>query len=341
MPILGSLRRDLGFLVLPGLLGITVGRFFSDEAFWATAYLFFVTAVVDSGHVYTTLLRTYLNPGERRHWIYWIVPPLVALFFTCWFFFRIPGVWSFVVYATAFHHIRQFYGVTRWCQKANGRLCLPTGRYLYALTVIPLVLYHFRPGAKGQFYSDNDLFLYPQLTLFQGGVLLYGVVVLSWLIFEWGLYRRSKRWEMTRFLSVAGPAALYALAFFFGENAVQILLPLMLAHGIGYFGMMALSLNRTLPRRYPTWPLALGAVCMVALVLGAFAGWVEKDAVDFETNYFLRQWEWRESLIQGLYLVPLFTHFILDAFIWRGKHREAKAIFATPVSPQSAIRMAA
>ncbi len=334
--ILGSRARDLAYLVVPGFVGLLLAAVLPPETTALSLYLLLVTAVVDSGHVYTTLLRTYAHAGERHRLLYKIVPPLAAVFFTTWFLAGFAGLWSFVVYATAFHHIRQFYGVSRWYQKLEGKFRPSSGRLLYALTILPLVAYHFRPGATGEFYSDQDLFLMPHAGVFHALRGAYFVVLANWIIAEVGLAWREKKVETGRVLSIATPAALYGVAFFHGRTPAEVLVPLMLAHGMGYFAMMSVGLTRTRETVYPTWSKALLWVLGVAVCFGAIEGAVENLIVDFDTTYPYRVRSFGEAALIGLYLVPLFTHFILDAFIWRGKHPEAKRIYANePVATES------
>ncbi len=326
--ILGSRARDLAYLVVPGFVGVLAAALLPPETTALTVYAFFVTAFVDSGHVYTTLLRTYAHSDERRSWFYKAIPPGVAILFAGWFLLGIGGIWSFVVYATAFHHIRQFYGVCRWYQKLEGNFRPASARFLYTLMCLPLVAYHFRVGAKGEFYSDHDLWLMPNDRVFQGLRLTFAAVFAMWVATELRLYAKQNRVEWGRVLSIGGPAVLYAATFFWGTTPVEVLLPLMLAHGLGYFAMMATALVRTRPSAYATWGTALKWVLIVAVILGAVGGVAENYAVDFDSNYPNRARSLGEALTIGLYLIPLFTHFIVDAIIWRGKHREARLIYA-------------
>ena len=326
--ILGSCRRDLAFLVLPGFVGVALGWALPAETLALSAYLLLVTAVVDSGHVYTTWLRTYANAGERQHLLYKIVPPTVAATFALWFFLGVGGLWTFVVYATAFHHVRQFFGVSRWYQKLEGNFRPATGRFLYALTLLPLFSYHFRPGATAEFYSEQDLWLHPHEGIYLAFRGAFLIALAGWLIYEVTLFARERRVEWGRVLSVGGPAGMYAAAFFWGRTPAQVLIPLMLAHGVGYFGMMSLGLVRTRPNVYPAWGKAMLWVLGFAVVFGSLEGLAENFVIDFDSTYPYRPRGIGEALFIGLYLVPLFTHFILDAFIWRGTHREAKALYS-------------
>jgi len=79
--IFGSFAADFGWLYLPGtilLAWVILGGVEALPAAWLFPLLVMVK-VLDTGHTYTTVWRTYLHPTERRRISLYTALPL-ALF---------------------------------------------------------------------------------------------------------------------------------------------------------------------------------------------------------------------------------------------------------------------
>jgi len=325
--ILGSAKKDFGFFVLPGLAALAFVTAFPQLASHSILYMIVAVGFIESGHVYTTFWRTYFHREERNSsMIYLVVPLVIFTVFAIWMYFGRVGLWSFVAYANIFHHIRQYYGFNRWYQGLNRRFAIGSDLFLYALCSLPILAYHFKPGAIGGYYSDHDLLLLPSALIFQVITISYAVTWVAWTFFEIREARASGP-EWNRIISVAVPGVMYGVCFFNGHDVGTILTPLVISHGVAYFGVMGDSLTRTQKSRFPTFLRALGVVIATAVVAGGFEFYSEDNWIDFQDagpgGSFV------VALVTGIYLVPLFSHFIFDARIWRRKHREADLVFDT------------
>lgn len=323
MWILETPLREFFYLYLPGLLSVLLAIFSPNLGEDSLFYGLLAMGIIDSGHVYTTAWRTWFHGDEVKTSAgFWLFPLGFFLFFSLWFYSHAPYLWAFVVYATLYHHTRQVYGFSKWYQKLNKRGDKVSDYFLYFFAFFPMLIYHFRPGAIGNYYTENDLFLYPWP--FMRNLLLgvYVLVVVSWVLREASLWKKGIR-EPNRLLSVAFPSLIYAYCFLVGETLTQILFPLLFLHGVAYFGVMGQSLTRT-QNRFANATLALVVVLVTAIVFGLFESWAEENVIP-------RSPEGRgliDALIVGLSLTPLFCHYAFDAIIWRKDHREASAVFS-------------
>ena len=323
MWILGTRRREMFYLYLPGILSVIVAIAFPDFGEESLLYGILATAIIDSGHVYTTAWRTWLYGDEvKTHPGYWMYPLGFFLFFTMWFYFQIPYLWSFVVYATLYHHTRQVYGFSKWYQKLNRRSDPVSDRFLYFFAYFPMIIYHFRPEAVANYYSEKDLFLYPLPGLRDALLVIYFIAASAWGMREYRLWQSGTR-ELNRLLSVACPSVVYAYCFLVGSNLSQVLFPLLFLHGIAYLGVMEQSLTRT-QKRFTRQSIALVTVVITAVVFGLFESYAEENFI----GRSLGPSPWLSSFIVGLSLTPLFCHYAFDAIIWRKNHREAAVVFA-------------
>ncbi len=318
---------DFMWIILPGWIGVLLARSFPVESAWMALYAFLAVVVVDSGHTYTTWWRTLFRPEERdRHPIYWLTPVLTVLGVFVWIKLKIPYLWSVIVYNAIFHQIRQYYGVMRWYQKLNGRYCPWSNRLLYTLLVIPFVLFHFRGIDSIILYSEDELFLYPSPRLLSIGTWIYYAVLSVWLVHELNLLRRGIR-ELNRFLSMAVPISIYGLGFMYGRNLAEVVFPILFAHGIPYIAIMDVSLRRLNPDMFKTFAKVFGLLVVTAVLFAS----VEDFAIGFLTTmnqaYRYKDTSTFQAFLTGLVLMPLICHFVWDAYIWTGKHHEARTVF--------------
>ena len=243
-----------------------------------------------------------------------------------WIKFKIPYLWSVIVYNAIFHQIRQYYGVVRWYQKLNGRFCKVSNRFLYTLLVMPFVIFHFRGIDSIQLYSEDELFLWPSATLFKYSVWIYLVTLGLWLIHELKLARKVG-FELNRFLAMAVPISIYGLGFITGRNLAEVVFPILMAHGIPYIAIMDVSLNRLNPKKFKTFATVFMLLVMTAVILS----FVEDFAIGFLTTmnqaYRYKETSTGQALLTGIVLMPLICHFVWDAYIWTGKHHESRTVF--------------
>lgn len=320
--ILGSFNRDFLWLHFPGLLGLLfvfLGREFDADS----VRLLIVTLIIawiDNGHVYTTVFRTGLNPRDAdRSWkILWV---LLAVFLglALWAELRIPGFWSMVLYVTIFHNARQLWGLHKWYGKLSGR---GTERWqdliFTAMTLGPVLIHFVSPFRSSDlmYVVPGDLWHWPSETAYWSLLGLYGI---AWLVFLARTLPKFRSWSQSpvRLWGLLTPGLIYGGAFLFGETADEILVPLVLSHGVAYLALMAQTSDRL---KLSAWtgfrPLLLG-LFIFAAVFGSL------EAVSQDLRESLEpDWLW------ALLLTPLFTHYVLDAILWRRGHPEAKLVFA-------------
>lgn len=332
MWILGSFQKDLLCLYIPALVSVSLAVIYPELGETSLIYGLVAMAVVDSGHVYTTIWRTYLHEKKiPRTILYNFTPFLFFIFFGLWYQFRIPGLWAFVTYATFFHHIRQSYGISKWYQVLNSRSDKTSDYFLYVLSVLPFLAYHFRSGNPEGYYSVSYVIVKPNETIFRNLSLAWCVFLFSYSLFEIKRWHEGKR-ELNRVCSVTIPTLCYGYCFFFGKNLSQILFPLLMLHGCSYMAILIHSLNRTQKERFKTPLVALLIVALTAMVFGLTESWIEDELLFSDLPYP----RWLRSLLVGLTLSPLYCHYLFDAFIWKRSHFEASLIYSRskPVNEQ-------
>lgn len=320
MWIWGKSWKDIAWLYMPGVLalGFAFSRVFpmNSTGFWIFAFI--ASGLLDSGHVYATLWRTYFHARERsRTWIYKILPPLIFIFFLVWLIMGAAYLGSFIVYATLFHNVRQFFGISKWYQKLNGRARVDSDLFFYFLTLAPVLMAHFRSDVQWpEIYTSGEVLIWPRPDTFLALFVIYGMVACGWVIYELSILKKHGEWNRT--LSVAFPAAIYAFSFLLGKTEAEILFPLVAAHGAAYLGLTSLSVKRVRAPKLTPRRIAFG-VFATALLFGTLEVIFESQWLDFSNPVL--------APFLALYLTPLFSHYVFDAILWKSSHPEAKLIY--------------
>ncbi len=338
--ILGSAGRDLGWILVPGFAIFAVAPLLPHGSWPAALLVALCVWGCDSGHVYTTLLRTVVRPGADlaldRRWraIYAAVPLAVFAAAFAWVFAGVPGFWIAVFYVTVFHHLRQLYGVVRWYEKLNRRADPASHFFIYALPLAALLVAHTRPLAIDSLRYDSHDRLFEVAWLAAPASALLGLALAAWLVHEARLYRRGVR-EPNRALAVGAPGVLFAACALAGGDEATLLYPLLVTHALTYFALTRHSLVRTQAFWRARPALALAAVLALAAGAGLLDYLYERHLLPGGPLPGGDAWT---GLLVAVAVTPALWHYAMDALLWRRAHPEAAAVFAAgaPAAPQSA-----
>ncbi|OWP62172.1 hypothetical protein CDA63_15685 [Hymenobacter amundsenii] len=293
--------------------------------------------LIDVAHVYSTLFRTYFDRARRRRFrtLLWAVPlacyaagvALHGLGGGLWF-------WRVLAYAAVFHFIRQQYGFLRLYSRQE--MAPPFSRRLdmvliYAATLYPLLWWHLSPPRHFNWFIEGDFVQRDWPAGRLGLTVLYGGLLLGYLVKEIRQVRRTGRLNWPRNLLLLGTAASWYVGIVLLNGDLTFTLLNVVAHGIPYLALIWTTSQPASATSAPTarawWQgrygvlLFLGVLFGLALLEeGLWDGlvWREHSAV---FGWFQQLPAVSDSALLTL-LVPLLalpqaTHYVLDGFIWR------------------------
>lgn len=320
--ILPTFKKDLFWFYGPGVLAILLSLLILEdkESLTYIIYAFIATGFLDSGHVYVTLWRTYLNPQElRRNKVYIFLPLFWFFLFLAWIVFRWPYLSSFVIYVTVFHNFRQFFGISRWYQKLNKQFSKLSDFFLHLLCLLPFVVLHFRSDKRFiSYYANDELFSFPNPMLYKATLIFMSFMLMVWGGFE--VYRMRKYRDFNRTLTVLFPSLIYYYAFVVSRTLSQALFPILISHAVSYFVLNYKVLPKINPK-YFTAKRAFGAIILTALVFGTLEFFFEHS--------FLSLTSIEKAVPSAVILSILFCHYSFDAFLWKRSHPDAPSIYGS------------
>ena len=312
--ILNSTAKDLTLLVIPGLLVIPILIFFPIASPAHQLLAIFAIYFADAGHVYSTYCR-YQHKIASSKWE--LLAPMLFffLFFFIWLFFELPHLWAFVIYLTYAHNLRQIFGISRWYQKVNSKFDSSYGTFLfYALNILPFVLLHFRSNIQTNEYPTSDLLISPNPELLRWGLYLYGVIWLLWLYNQFRCGHMGRRF-FSVFLYPFSLALIYLYCFLVATTVYQLMIPLMVSHGVAYMALIQKS--RVVLARKSSW--------LPIILLGLLGGFISFSE-DYLSEEILAPGVLR-YIVVAIPLTMLFTHFFVDPLIWRSSNPDAHQIY--------------
>jgi len=293
-----------------------------ETPLWAWVLL---VLCIDVAHVWSTLFRVYLDGEElrRRPLLYFAAPA------GCWLLgvlaYEAGVFWRVLAYLAAWHFIRQQAG---W-MALYGRRTLDAAA-IYAVTLGPVVWWHAHLPRKFWWFVEGD---------FVGGLpewcgtaalAVMAVVVVAWL----AAWRRER--HLGKLLLLAATALAWVGGIVVAQSDFAFTVMNVVLHGVPYVALtFRYSRGRAADGGYGRWSWlvrgGLPAFCAVLLAL-AFAEeflwdrlvWHERGALfgsgGIELGAPLL------ALVVPLLALPQATHYVLDAFVWRGRENPRLAV---------------
>lgn len=318
-PILKDSKADALAIFFPFILSLFFASTLPSQFIFVAMI---AVSVIDSGHVYITAWRTWLHGRIPKSQFYiFVVPVAVFAVVFLWQKLQVHGLWSLVVYFTVFHNIRQLYGINKWyqnCERSQNKL---RDFILYSICILSFLAFHFRTDIKLSYYVGNELFMFPDQKVFAWLRIIICLLYCFWLIAELFNLKKHKQIKFGSFLFTGFGSLIYSAAFLLSSNELQVFAPLIVPHGVHYLALVSFACVRTdtLLSQKRVWAVVAILASMIGFGIAEF--YFEGQLLDYERRSVFN------LAVLSLYLVPLLSHFILDAMIWKKQYFENHMIY--------------
>ncbi len=301
--------------------------------------------LIDVGHVYTTLYRTYFDNHalKKQKFLLYFTP--FAAFIVCCLLYNISVLWFWrlLTYAAVFHFVRQQYGFmrlySRYEQKKTWVEKIDTIT-VYSATLYPLLYWHLNGPRNFNWFIKND-FAYLNAGWFMN-ILTPAYFLLLAIYIGSSIYTfiKTRVFNIPKFTIIAGTVVswYFGIVYFNGDMAFTLLN--VVSHGVPYMALVWIHGHKnkgklTKPGKLLSLVFSYkGLIVFLLIVFGlAFMEeflwdifvWDEHRSV-FGGNYFSNITLNKElmSLLVPLLTLPQLTHYILDGFIWKIRKDEIK-----------------
>lgn len=324
MWILNNFSKDLLFIIAPGLWCLALLKIIPNDSVLYTSLLVLLLTI-DSSHIYSTFWRTILVKKEfNRSKILYIISPILfyLIFFILFLFFEVSFFWSLLFYASIFHQIRQNIGISKWYSKINNvKLDKIIIKFLYLLTLLPVLIFHFRPYNQIKdifFYSPSDIFKMENLLVYDILIQIYFVLVFIYLSYE--IYNLIRNKDFSRFIFNFLLITLNYFCFIKGGSLHEVLLPPLFLHGLSYLTINYISYKRINPQRLFIQNVKNKIfVVLIPLLIGSFLFYIDQNIPNPDNLI--------NNIVFSIYILPIICHHFWDAFIWKRDHPDSHKIY--------------
>lgn len=338
-PWLLHAQKELWFICLPPFLCLLLiflfPSFFQSSQELSTAWWVVLILVIDVGHVYSTLYRTYL---DKQQWLLHkpklILIPILCLLIACLLFQLGDHLfWRIMAYTAVFHFIRQQYGLVKVylrheTSKSFSRI---TTYAVYGSMLYPLIYWHCYGPFQFNWFTSDDFIFWKNPMLEQVAGLVYFLLLLVYLVFVIQRYIRTKEFNVPVFLVLSGTALNWYFGIVYFKSDLSFTLLNVISHGIPYIALVWLLGEKQSKdtaraqyrfqsyffRRYGLFlflfiPLFLGFV-----EEGFWDAWVWNEHAEVFSWFYAFQGSNLKYLVVPILITPQLTHYVLDGFIWK------------------------
>lgn len=285
---------------------------------------------LDVTHVWATLYRVYFDADEiqRRPTLYVGAPFIAYALGLTLCLFSLATFWRALAYVAAWHFIRQQVGwAALYARRANDT---PWQRRfdafaIYAATLGPFIWWHANLPRPFAWFVDGDFV--PGLPHVVGDVALWlhAAVLLGWLVHQLLTKRHVGKMLLLGATSIAWFGGIVLARSDFAFTVLNVAL-----HAVPYLVLLhRYAQGRRAEGGYGRWAVLLrgGAFTFIGVLLAlAFIeelGWDTLVWHERPEVFGHAQWWLSDSLlcvVVPLLSLPQTTHYLLDGFVWGGRH---------------------
>ena len=306
-----------------------------EENYSFYTWLFFVV-FIDVAHVYATLFKTYLVPDafrERKRLL--IVLPVICFIIGMVLFMLGSKVfWVTLAYVAVFHFIRQQYGFMRLYARKEPKTrfsVITDNLAIYAATVYPMAYWFMSPPRQFNWFMKDEFFTYQNETLLTAfGYSYYAILGLYVAKTAYNFFRTGY-FNIPKNAIIAGTVLSWYFGIVYFNNDLIFTMLNIVSHGIPYMGLVYLreiqqgeyKEQGILKYLVSFRGLFIYVGILIALAFSEEYLWevmVWNEQFSFGENGLFETWHF---LLVPLLVVPQFTHYVLDGFIWKSNKKAA------------------
>jgi len=306
-------KVDILLMSLFPILIFGMLKFSGEDNLITFVAVLLISVILDNGHVYFTYSRI-AKEFQKAKVFFVAVPIIIFLTFLTWQYFKIPYFYSFVVYATLFHFIRQAYGINRWYMLSEKGNKLIIDFIMYSLMITPLIALHFRSDLHIALYDYDDFFIYTSNDYLAKIICINLALLATWFIYE---LVNIKQFNKQRFIFMSSTAILFSFIGYFANNEIEVIIPFMSAHGLQYLLLSAKFENE---QHKINFKKILILLVFIGAVFGGLDTYAQGSLEEDMNNIYMFSDDVLSKVLIALLFVPLVSHYIYDMKIWTKKY---------------------
>ncbi|MBN9293228.1 MAG: hypothetical protein J0G96_04525 [Flavobacteriia bacterium] len=323
---------DLIWILLPPIFIWFIVMFFHQQLQEIQeGYSFYTWLIlivfIDVAHVYASIFRSYLvkEKWKKHKLLFCIIPITCFLLSLLLYSFGASVFWSVLAYVAVFHFIRQQYGFLRLYNRnerlSKGEKLLDTV-VIYNATVYPMLYWFLHADRRFTWFMPNE-FIHLNLPVLEPALFsLYSIILITYMLYL--LVFRIRKKEAINYQKLLLISGTY-LSWYFGivhfNNELVFTLLNVISHGIPYMALVYFTEFKMKSHDFRIIGKVKQSISVLVFVGGLlFLAVIEEftwETLVWKEQVGLFEINWEEIWVVPLLALPQFTHYILDAFIWK------------------------
>ncbi|XDD50310.1 hypothetical protein AB3N59_00340 [Leptospira sp. WS92.C1] len=332
---------DLSFIILPGIFCVLF-LFILKELNILPSEInpltwFCIVLLIDVAHVYSTLFRSYFNKKEwgGKKTLLITVPIVCFLSSVLLYSFGSIWFWRIMAYLAVFHFIRQQFGFLALYRKKITSIQIPfvlDKITIYLMGGIPILYWHFTNQKRDfSWFMNGDFWIYPIPSLATSLLWFEHIWLCIYIWIHFYYFLRYKSFPLGKILLLINTWAVWFFGIVYFNSDFSFTITNVINHGIPYifllfyYTMQNPSEIRGSIFKNKTWGIVL--ICFLGVLFGfAFMEewfwdsfiWKDHSSIFRNSNFYSVELpEIITGLLVPLLFLPQFTHYILDAYLWK------------------------
>lgn len=297
--------------------------------------------LIDVAHVYATLFRTYLSSQafEKNKTILLILPAIAWIGGSLLYSLDSIYFWRALAYLAVFHFIRQQFGFVVLYSRNDPE---PMKKFkwldssaVYLATLYPILFWHSNLPRNFSWFVAGD-FIETMPELFTGAAFaVYLIVMVSYLVKELVLLKKTTFLNIPRNLLIAGTAISWWTGIITFNSDMAFTITNVVSHGIPYMALVWLYHHgeKSAPAGAKKITHVLLSNVLLFFAFLALLAYLEEglwDGLIWREHLSIFAWfsalpTINDPAVLALLIpflaLPQSTHYLLDGYIWRVKDR--------------------
>jgi hypothetical protein len=325
-------KYDLSWILLPPFVILLIVLIFHQQMEHIEKEYSFVTwliliVFIDVAHVYASIFRSYLlrDKWQQHKRMLLVIPAFCFIVSVVLFSFGSTVFWSVLAYIAVFHFIRQQYGFMRLYsrkeQLTRGQRILDAV-VIYNATVFPMLYWFLNPDRAFTWFMENEFYSIQLPFLSTIAEIGYFSIILLYLGYLF-VFRLGKRKPVNypKLVLLCGTYLSWYFGIVYFNNELIFTALNVVSHGIPYMGLVYYTEFTQKSHNFKLLGIIKKPISLVVFI-GVLLLLAITEEFTWENLVWKEQISWMDVTLNEAWVVPLlalpqFTHYILDAFIWR------------------------
>ncbi|MGQ2813985.1 hypothetical protein [Leptospira interrogans] len=332
---------DLTFIIFPGIVSVVflfILKKYNILPSEINPWTWFCTVLlIDVAHVYSTLFRSYFNMEEWREKKNLLITlPIVCFLFSIFLYsFGTIWFWRIMAYVAVFHFIRQQFGFLALYRKKTTSVQVPflfDKITIYLMGGVPILYWHLTDQKREfSWFMEGDFLIYPFPALANSILWLQQIWLCCYILIHIYHFTKYRSIPLGKILLVLNTWIVWFFGIVYFNSDFSFTITNVINHGVPYIFLLFYYTIQNQSEikiemfQTGSWIKILSCFLGILFVFAFIEEWIwdsfiwkDHSFIFKNSNFYSFELpEFVSALLVSVLFLPQFTHYILDAHLWK------------------------